>query len=775
MQSPGRGTLLLAVLTLLLAAAAAGQTPSHPLSQISPSDTGLNLSDNTNAAPHNLSGTNWVVPAGSSLHVAGDLDLQGNSLQDYFGTACSGGEAVADVNNDGTFSCVSISGTSASVYVNESGDVMTGDLNMSRNVVRNIGSNRTNFTASGRLDMGEIIDMNSNRIRNVQDPTSSQDAVTQGYAGTEYLTRTASDSMQGDLDMLGHSIVNVDSLGNGTARTIAIDADGNVYIGNGVLSLSQALADGNVSDTITIASGGSVDTGALSGTVTNQVRTGFLSTDTALSTGNITDAYVLNTGDTMTGDLDMEGNRVHDIGGGSTNITTSGRLDVGGLIDVTDHRVRNIANATASQDAVPLSQLQGDYVARSGDSMTGNLDMVDNNITNVFHLSGYFEGSCGEGKAVKDVFDNGTVNCGDAGAGLPSTLNINNSAHKYDINMDDQNISNLPDPIASSQPTSLGFANSRYLTRQTSDSMQGDLDMLGNDITNVDRIGNGSYPVNVTSELQMSEHNITTDGGDNLTIGTDVKIYGKVWLPGGGTGGGGALAAENLSQTLEAGNSAFKYDIDMNGQNISNLPDPIGSGQPVTLGFGDSRYLNRVQPAERGRDREREHPDGVHLRRRAPRQRAADRGRDHHAAGHGEQPGPADRGGGRPGGSAGHDPPRIEHGEHLVVGRTPAQRPGHGLRRQRPVPGADGWKREQRGPPARVLGRLLPVVHRAPPAGARRAGGGQERGPQPPGVERHPVRGDRRHPAGQLPERGGAERLPEHVQRQGHQRRRRPR
>ncbi|MFB6295138.1 MAG: hypothetical protein ABEI97_05235, partial [Candidatus Nanohaloarchaea archaeon] len=138
MQSPGRSIPFLVVLAISLAAVAAAQTPSHPLSEISPSDSNLNLSNNNNVNPHNLSGTGWLVPAGSTLNVAGDLDIQDNSLLDYFGSACGSEEAVQDVNDDGSFTCVSITGAGADTYVNRSGDTMTGELNMSWNNLSDI-------------------------------------------------------------------------------------------------------------------------------------------------------------------------------------------------------------------------------------------------------------------------------------------------------------------------------------------------------------------------------------------------------------------------------------------------------------------------------------------------------------------------------------------------------------------------------------------------------------------------------------------------------------
>ncbi|MDY6770195.1 MAG: hypothetical protein SVU88_04455, partial [Candidatus Nanohaloarchaea archaeon] len=168
--------------------------------------------------PNNLS---QVMGEGNSVG-SHNLDMSDQAITNWLSSGCSSGQAVDDITNGGTISCVSISGESSNVYVNESGDVMTGGLNMSGERVMKIGSGRTNFTSTGRLDMSDIIDMNTNRVRNVQDPTSSGDALSLGYANTNYLNLDGTDTMNGSLDMDGNEIVNVDSLSNGTARTLEI-------------------------------------------------------------------------------------------------------------------------------------------------------------------------------------------------------------------------------------------------------------------------------------------------------------------------------------------------------------------------------------------------------------------------------------------------------------------------------------------------------------------------------------------------------------------------
>ncbi|MDY6769878.1 MAG: hypothetical protein SVU88_02795, partial [Candidatus Nanohaloarchaea archaeon] len=68
------------------------------------------FNDRVNVDGGNVTAADWINPDGEVADLGGDLDLRGNSLLGFFGSACGSGQAVADVNNDGTFSCVSISG-----------------------------------------------------------------------------------------------------------------------------------------------------------------------------------------------------------------------------------------------------------------------------------------------------------------------------------------------------------------------------------------------------------------------------------------------------------------------------------------------------------------------------------------------------------------------------------------------------------------------------------------------------------------------------------------
>ena len=67
-----------------------------------------------------------------------NLDMNDNSIENYFGSECPKGETVVELNDDGSYQCRSISTQVSDLYVNRSGDSMTGDLNMLENQINNV-------------------------------------------------------------------------------------------------------------------------------------------------------------------------------------------------------------------------------------------------------------------------------------------------------------------------------------------------------------------------------------------------------------------------------------------------------------------------------------------------------------------------------------------------------------------------------------------------------------------------------------------------------------
>lgn len=127
------------------------------------------------------------------------------------------------------------------------------------------------------------------------------------------------------------------------------------------------------------------------------------------------------------------------------------------------------------------------------------------------------------------------------------------------VDMNENNLTGLPNPSMDSEALNLGYADSLYLQRN-GDSLEGDLDMDGN------------YILNLPSPIT----------GDQAAT----KAYVDNQISGGVTG------SQNLSQVLEKGAEA-NQSINMANNTITGLKSPGGSEDALNLGYANSLYLQR--------------------------------------------------------------------------------------------------------------------------------------------------------------------------------------
>lgn len=82
-----------------------------------------------------------VLDAVNNVQVqSGNLNMNGNSITQFFDNECPSGESVIGVNNNGSYDCIDITNEVSDVYVNRSGDSMTGDLDMRGNDIYDVGN-----------------------------------------------------------------------------------------------------------------------------------------------------------------------------------------------------------------------------------------------------------------------------------------------------------------------------------------------------------------------------------------------------------------------------------------------------------------------------------------------------------------------------------------------------------------------------------------------------------------------------------------------------------
>ncbi|MFB6294769.1 MAG: hypothetical protein ABEI97_03345, partial [Candidatus Nanohaloarchaea archaeon] len=183
-----------------------------------------------------------------------------------------------------------------------------------------------------------------------------------------------------------------------------------------------------------------------------------------------------------------------------------------GILDMGGNRIEHLGTSNSVGDAMRKGQIQSNFVARSGDTMKGNLDMAGYDLQNPGSLTNYYENACGANQAVKDVYANGTFVCGQAGGGLPTVLSINNSAGSYNLDMNGNSLLNV---------NTVGNGGTTALDLGTGGNVQipnGNLKMSDNEIRSVTSVSSRVIEINgaASESFESASINNTGDitGGD---------------------------------------------------------------------------------------------------------------------------------------------------------------------------------------------------------------------------------------------------------------------
>jgi lipopolysaccharide export system protein LptA len=232
-------------------------------------------------------------PTGNVQVSNGNLNLNSNSLTNFFGSACSSGQVAAHVNDDGTLDCVDAAQQVQDTYVSRAGDSMTGDLDLQNNDILstglvdgvNVGSTGNAITTDG-----------SNRYA-VSSNSIALSELDEGSVDSRYV-QLSGDRMEGSLDMDGYNINNF---------------------------FGSACSAGNVVAHVN-------DDGTL---------------DCVNAADEVQDTYVNRNGDSMTGDLDMSGNNVNNVNTINNGGTT---LNVGSTVQASGDLQTGSGTVTSSSE-----------------------------------------------------------------------------------------------------------------------------------------------------------------------------------------------------------------------------------------------------------------------------------------------------------------------------------------------------------------------------------------------------------------------------------------
>ena len=213
----------------------------------------------------------------------------------------------------------------------------------------------------------------------------------------------------------------------------------------------------------------------------------------------------------------------------------------------------------------------------------GNYDMVNKKLTNVGAPSANTDA------ATKKYVD-------DNSGGTPTTTRLTVDSN---IDMKDRyRILNLKHPVDSDEPATKQYSDSRFLDRNGSRTMIGNLSMNNNKII---KVGTPTANDDVATKKYVDGSKV--DGSDFLKLdGTrkmtgvldmDIKRIQNLGTPIAPSGAVPLYYASTKYLNLDGSFSTMTGNINMNNNRILNLPAPTGSKQPTPLAFTDLKYVAR--------------------------------------------------------------------------------------------------------------------------------------------------------------------------------------
>ena len=206
----------------------------------------------------------------------------------------------------------------------------------------------------------------------------------------------------------------------------------------------------------------------------------------------------------------------------------------------------------------------------------GNYDMNKKKLTNV--------------AAPSDNTDAATKKYVDDNSGSFTTTGLTVDSN---IDMKDRyRILNLKHPVDADEPATKQYSDSKFLDRDGSRTMIGDLSMNNNKII---KVGTPTVNDDAATKKYVDDKSNGSFASTRLTVDSNIDMKNRYRITNLSTplDGKEPTTKDYTDNTFlnRDGSYPMKGNLDMDNSRIYRLPIPNGSQQPVPLSFGDSRYL----------------------------------------------------------------------------------------------------------------------------------------------------------------------------------------
>lgn len=244
------------------------------------------------------------------------------------------------------------------------------------------------FRTESPIDSYSNFDMNGNLITNLSNPQDPQDAVNQRFAFTNFVDQDG-DTLLGDLYLNGNDIYGVGrlELENGTNITGSLEVNGttttqgNINLRGNKINLQNGyITNDGGNGGIKIEDNGNV-----------KIPSGGLDVDSVAYVGNDLRLDDTDGQQYITVANDSDNLNFAEAGGTSFNKASINARTVeipNGNLEMNSNAIKNLAAPIDSNDAVRLQYVEGNFVNRSGDTLTGSIDMNGNSINDIGSVDG---------------------------------------------------------------------------------------------------------------------------------------------------------------------------------------------------------------------------------------------------------------------------------------------------------------------------------------------------------------------------------------------------